>query len=54
LRVTDEPSRTDACGLSGCVVQFTQAADKAVAAGFMVQSDRDIAVDKAKNAPIPK
>jgi hypothetical protein len=36
------------------VQKYTQAADKAVAAGFMVQSDRDIAVDKAKNAPIPK
>jgi hypothetical protein len=36
------------------VQKYTQAADKAVAAGYMVQSDRDIAVDKAKNAPIPK
>jgi hypothetical protein len=36
------------------VQKYTQAADKAVAAGFMVQSDRDIAVDKAKNAAIPK
>jgi hypothetical protein len=36
------------------VQKYTQAADKVVGAGFMVQSDRDIAVDKAKNAPIPK
>jgi hypothetical protein len=36
------------------VQKYTQAADKAVTAGFMLQSDRDIAVDKAKNAPIPK
>jgi len=36
------------------VQKYTQAADKAVAAGFMLQSDRDIAVDKAKNAPNPE
>lgn len=36
------------------VQKYTQAADKAVAAGFMLQSDRDIAVDQAMKAPIPK
>ena len=36
------------------VQKYTAAADKAVAAGFMLQSDRDIAVDQAKMAPIPK
>jgi hypothetical protein len=36
------------------VQKYTQAADKAVAAGFMLPSDRDIAVDQAKKAPIPK
>ena len=36
------------------VQKYTQAADKAVAAGFMLQSDRDIAVEQAKKAPIPQ
>ena len=36
------------------VQKYTQAADNAVAAGFMLQSDRDIAVDQAQKAPIPK
>src|SRR5260370_32039207 len=36
------------------VQKYTQAADKALAAGFMGQSDRDIAVHKPKNPPIPK
>jgi hypothetical protein len=36
------------------VQKYTQAADKAVAAGFMLPSDRDVAVDQAKKAPIPK
>jgi hypothetical protein len=36
------------------VQKYTQTADKAVAAGFMLQSDRDNAVAQAMNAPIPK
>jgi len=36
------------------VQKYTQAADKAVAAGYMMQSDRDIAVAQAMMAPIPK
>lgn len=36
------------------VQKYTQAADAAVAAGFMLPSDRDIAVDAATKAPIPK
>jgi hypothetical protein len=36
------------------VQKYTQAADKAVAGGFMLQSDRDLAVAQAMNAPIPK
>jgi hypothetical protein len=36
------------------VQKYTQTADKAVTAGFMLQSDRDIAVAQAMSAPIPK
>jgi hypothetical protein len=36
------------------VQKYTQAADKAVAAGFMLQADRDLGVDMAQKAPIPK
>lgn len=36
------------------VQKYTKAADQAVAAGYMVQSDRDIAVAQAMMAPIPK
>jgi hypothetical protein len=36
------------------VQKYTQTADKAVTAGFMLQSDRDIAVGQAMSAAIPK
>lgn len=36
------------------VQKYTQAADKAVAAGYMLPSDRDLGVAQAKKAAIPK
>jgi hypothetical protein len=36
------------------VQKYTQAADKAVAAGFMLQSDRDLGIAQAQKAAIPK
>lgn len=35
------------------VQKYTQAADKALAAGYELQADHDIAIQKAKAAPIP-
>jgi hypothetical protein len=35
------------------VQKYTQAADKAVADGFLLQADHDAAVLKAQSAPIP-
>jgi Alpha/beta hydrolase domain len=35
------------------VQTYTQAADKALAAGFLLQADHDIAIQMAKAAPIP-
>jgi hypothetical protein len=35
------------------VQKYTEAADKAVAAGYELQADHDIAIQKAKAAPIP-
>jgi Alpha/beta hydrolase domain len=34
--------------------KYTEAADKALAAGFLLQADRDYAIELAKKAPIPK
>jgi hypothetical protein len=35
------------------VQKYTKAADKALAGGYLLKADHEIAVESAKNAPVP-